>query len=110
MLSRRLCKTQPKSITHTHASDAMHRHRIQASTHVPQPCRRYGCGGCAGGTAIVGTELLRYPSSFEMLGCDSRFARESHSVCSVIVHRGAFAVYRGASIVYRVMSASRPSS
>ena len=20
----------------------------------PQPCRRYGCGGCAGGTAIVG--------------------------------------------------------
>ncbi|MDD7604083.1 MAG: hypothetical protein SPJ71_01090 [Candidatus Limisoma sp.] len=24
----------------------------------PQPCRRYGCGGCAGGTAIMGNPML----------------------------------------------------
>ncbi|MDY4942408.1 MAG: hypothetical protein SO082_04325 [Candidatus Limisoma sp.] len=58
VLSRRLCKTQPKSITHAHASDAMHRHRIHPSTHGPLPCRRYGCGGCAGGTAIVGNPMF----------------------------------------------------
>ncbi|MDY5899703.1 MAG: hypothetical protein SPJ05_03385 [Candidatus Limisoma sp.] len=34
-------------------SDAQHRHRIHLFTHVPQPCRRYGCGGCLGETAIM---------------------------------------------------------
>ncbi|MDY5900182.1 MAG: hypothetical protein SPK37_03775 [Candidatus Limisoma sp.] len=24
----------------------------------PQPCRRYGCGGCAGGTAFMGNPMF----------------------------------------------------
>ena len=25
---------------------------------LPQPCRRYGCGGCAGGTAVMGNPMF----------------------------------------------------
>ena len=48
----------------------------------PQPCRRYGCAGCAGGTAVVGNTRLNLsevkPGEIQHIRCELRR-------CSVVI-------------------------